>query len=163
MDCQKIVQLQVYREDSVSILSTWIVALEYLASFDAKTGAMRSISLSLPIRLIGIFCYSYSFFIATLQHFYLGLCSNCSGSYSINSDQLIPVRCTVSMICNALSTKQASQADKNRLITSAVAFAFGNAVWASGMNTVFLNADVSDTVPIALIVGTYPSPPRPES
>ena len=48
---------------------------------------------------------------------------------------------------------------RNLAIASIVAFAFDKRVCASGTNTELLYTGVSDIEPIALVTGTYPSPP----
>jgi hypothetical protein len=50
-------------------------------------------------------------------------------------------------------------APRNLLIASIVAFAFDKTVCASGMNRELMYAGVSDVEAIALVTGTYPSPP----
>jgi hypothetical protein len=48
---------------------------------------------------------------------------------------------------------------RNLLIVSIVVFAFDKVVCPSGINTELLYAGFSDIEAIALVTGTYPSPP----
>jgi hypothetical protein len=48
---------------------------------------------------------------------------------------------------------------RNLLIASIVVFAFGKTACASGINTELLYASAPDIEAIALVIGTYPSPP----
>ena len=50
-------------------------------------------------------------------------------------------------------------ATRNLPIASIVAFAFDKTVCASGINTELVYAGVPDIEAIALVTGTYPSPP----